>query len=161
RIIGALVHLGRRDDAVELLRFFLDDRRPPAWNQWPEITWRNPRSPGHLGDVPHTWIGAEYVLALRSVLAYERSAEDSLVLAAGVPSAWLDDGVVVTVASLPTYYGTLDYRLRRDADGVLTFTLSGDLEVPAGGIVLRPPLDRPLASVALNGRRATRFTADS
>lgn len=160
RIIGALVHLGRRDDAVELLRFFLADRRPPAWNQWPEITWRNPRSPGHLGDVPHTWIGAEYVLALRSVLAYERSAEDSLVLAAGVPSAWLDDGAEVAVASLPTYYGTLDYRLRRDADGVLTFTLSGDLEVPAGGIVLRPPLDRRIASAEVNGRM-TRFTADS
>jgi hypothetical protein len=159
RIIGALVHLGRRADAVELLRFFLADRRPPAWNQWPEITWRDPRSPGHLGDVPHTWIGAEYLLALRSALAYERSAEDSLVLAAGVPSAWLDGGAEVKVSRLPTYYGLLDFRLRRDADDALTFTLSGALDVPAGGIVLCPPLDRAIASVEVNGRRVTRFDA--
>jgi hypothetical protein len=60
RNIGALVRLGRRDEAHELLDFFLSDRRPRAWNQWPEISWRDPRSPGHLGDVPHSWIGAEY-----------------------------------------------------------------------------------------------------
>ena len=59
RILGALVRLGRVDEAHELLDFFLADRRPRAWNQWPEISWRDPRSPGHLGDVPHTWIGAE------------------------------------------------------------------------------------------------------
>ena len=45
RIIGALVRLGRREAALELLRFFLSDRRPPAWNQWPEIAWRDRRAP--------------------------------------------------------------------------------------------------------------------
>jgi hypothetical protein len=38
RILGALVRLGRRDDAHELLAFFLGDRRPQPWNQWPEIS---------------------------------------------------------------------------------------------------------------------------
>jgi len=161
RIIGALVHLGRRNDAGELLQFFLADRRPRAWNQWPEITWRNPRSPGHIGDVPHTWIGAEYVLALRSMLAYESAEEDALVLAAGVPAAWLDGGGEVAVAGLPTHYGLLDFRLRREGGNVLTFTVSGALDVPKGGIVLRPPLDSPLASVEVNGRRVTRFDAES
>src|SRR5215468_9870846 len=37
RNLAALVRLGRRDDAHELLDFFLADRRPRAWNQWPEI----------------------------------------------------------------------------------------------------------------------------
>ncbi len=159
RIVGALVHLGRRDDAAELLEFFLGDRRPRAWNQWPEITWRDPRSPGHLGDVPHTWIGAEYVLALRSVVAYERAADRTLVLAAGVPAAWLADGAEVAVTGLPTHYGTLDFRLRRAGGDVLAFVLSGDL--PAGGIVLRPPLARPLGSVEVNGRRVSSFDAES
>ncbi len=62
RIIGALVRLGRRDAALELLRFFLSDRRPPAWNQWPEIAWADRKAPAHVGDLPHTWISAEYVL---------------------------------------------------------------------------------------------------
>ncbi|HEX2486001.1 MAG TPA: discoidin domain-containing protein, partial [Myxococcota bacterium] len=69
RIASALVRLGRREEAHELLAFFLADRRPAAWNQWPEISWRDPRSPGHLGDVPHAWIGAEYVLAVLGMLA--------------------------------------------------------------------------------------------
>ena len=71
RIIGALVRLGRRDAALELLRFFLADRRPPPWNQWPEIAWSDRKAPAHVGDLPHTWIAAEYVLALRSLFAYE------------------------------------------------------------------------------------------
>ena len=161
RIVGALVHLGRRDDAAELLEFFLADRRPRAWNQWPEISWRDPRSPGHLGDVPHTWIGAEYVLALRSVLAYERAADQTLVLAAGVPAAWLDGDAEVFVGGLPTHHGTLDFRLRRESAAALRLTVSGALEVPAGGIVLRPPLDRPLAAVEVNGRRVATFDAES
>jgi hypothetical protein len=159
RIVGALVCLGRRHDATELMEFFLEDRRPRAWNQWPEIAWRDPRSPGHLGDVPHTWIGAEYVLALRMMLAYERAADRSLVLGAGIPSAWLDDGAVA-VAGLPTHHGTLDLRVERTARDVLAVSIAG-VEVPPGGIVIRPPLSSPLVSVEVNGARVTTFDAAS
>jgi hypothetical protein len=159
RIVGALVCLGRREDAAELMEFFLDDRRPRAWNQWPEIAWRDPRSPGHLGDVPHTWIGAEYVLALRSMLAYERAADRSLVVAAGIPAAWLDDANTVAVAGLPTHHGALDLRLERTS-GSLALSVSG-VEVPPGGIVLRPPLPSRLSSVEANGEPVTTFDAAS
>jgi len=159
RIVGALVHLGRREDAAELAEFLLGERRPRAWNQWPEISWRDPRSPGHLGDVPHTWIGAEYVLAFRSMLAYERQADRSLVVAAGVPPAWLDDGEV-GVARLPTYYGSLDFNLGREGSGALILSLGGGLEIPPGGIVVRPPLASPLVSVEVNGRDVPTFDAD-
>jgi hypothetical protein len=156
RIVGALVHLGRRDDANELMAFLMDDRRPRAWNQWPEITWRDPRSPGHLGDVPHTWIGAEYVLALRSMLVYERPSDESLVLAAGVPARWLDAGEV-GAGGLPTHYGVLDVRLRRDDPSTLVVSVAGDLELPPGGIVLRPPLASAIASVEVNGHPVHTF----
>jgi hypothetical protein len=160
RIVGALVCLGRRADAVELVDFFLADRRPSAWNQWPEIAWRDPRSPGHLGDVPHTWIGAEYVIALRTMLAYERGADRALVLAAGVPASWLDDGAEVAVTGLPTHHGTLDLRLQRAGGDDVVASVAG-VDVPPGGIVLRPPLARPLASVEVNGRSVTTFDAGS
>ena len=81
RIIGALVRFGQRDAALELLKFFLSDRRPPPWNQWPEIAWRDHKAPAHIGDIPHTWIAAEYVLAVRTLIAYEREADQCLVLA--------------------------------------------------------------------------------
>jgi hypothetical protein len=88
RIIGALVRLGRREEALELLRFFLSDRRPPEWNQWPEIAWKDRRAPAHVGDLPHTWVAAEYVLAVRSLFAYERAADRTLVVAAGLAREW-------------------------------------------------------------------------
>ena len=157
RIVGALVHLGDRDGANELADFLLSDRRPPAWNQWPEISWRDPRSPGHIGDVPHAWIGAEYVLSFRTMLAYERVEDDALVVAAGIPSAWLDEGEV-SVRDFRTYWGTLAYTLRRLPDGALALSLRGDV-APPGGIVLRPPLPGPLGRVEVDGRALAGFDA--
>jgi len=159
RILAALVRLGRRDDAHELLDFFLADRRPRAWNQWPEISWRDPRSPGHLGDVPHAWIGAEYVLALLSMLAHERPSDSALVLAAGVSAAWLDSGEIA-VEHLPTWWGPLRYSLRRTGPAELRLDVAG-VEVPPGGIVARPPLPRPLMSVEIDGAPVRDFARDA
>ncbi|HEY2387704.1 MAG TPA: discoidin domain-containing protein [Candidatus Binatia bacterium] len=160
RIVGALVHLGERAAANELVEFLLGDQRPTAWNQWPEISWRDPRSPGHIGDVPHAWIGAEYVLAFRSMLAYEREADQALVVAAGVGEAWLDDGGEVVVDDLPTYWGTFGFTLRRAGADALRLSLRGTLAVPPGGLVLRPPLGRPLAGVLVDGVAVDAFVPD-
>lgn len=157
RIIGALVQLGRRADANELAAFLIGDRRPPVWNQWPEISWRDPTSPGHIGDLPHCWIGAEYMLAFRSMLVFEREAQGELVIGAGVPAAWLD-GDGVTVADMPTYYGTIGFTLRRSAPNELTLHLSGDVRAR---LVVRPPLPSPLKSVQVDGRPTPAFDADS
>ena len=160
RIVGALVHLGERASAVELADFLLADRRPREWHQWPEISWRDPRSPGHIGDVPHAWIAAEYVLAFRTMLAYERMADEALVIAAGVPPTWLDGGAAVTVDAFATYFGTLGYTLRRHAPTTLTLTLRGDFAVPPGGIVLRPPLAGGLTAVTVDGVPLASFGLD-
>lgn len=139
RIIGAFVRLGNRDTAQELLEFFLSDRRPCEWNQWPEITWRDPRSPGHLGDVPHTWIAAEYIIALTSMVASERDASHSLVLASGLPWKWIATGAGFAVNHLPTPYGTLALKLSVRDNQVITVEVGGSLTIPAGGLLLRPP----------------------
>jgi hypothetical protein len=156
RIIGALVRLGRRDAALELLKFFLSDRRPVPWNQWPEIAWRDHKAPAHLGDLPHTWIAAEYVLAVRGLFAYEREAEASLILAAGLASEWIDGGGV-RVDKMPTLYGALSYTLRRMDSTTLRFEVGGGI---AAKIVLRPPLGTSLRSVVVNGSAAG-FDKDS
>jgi hypothetical protein len=159
RIVGALIRLGRRDAAFELARFFLGERRPPAWNQWPEIAWRDPRSPGHIGDMPHTWVAAEFALAFRSMLAFERETDQALVVAAGVPAEWLEGEAGLRVDGLPTWYGTLGLAMRRAGDGIdMDLTLTGNV-LPPGGIVVRPPGEAPLRAVLVNGRPITRFTA--
>jgi hypothetical protein len=160
RNLGALVRLGRRDAAHELLDFFLADRRPRAWNQWPEISWRDPRSPGHLGDVPHAWIGAEYVLAVLGLFAYERPADGALVIAHGISNAWLDAGEVA-IANLPTWWGPLSYSMRRRGDGEIEVTLGAGLRTPPGGIELRPPLRRALRGVEADGESIDGFEPHS
>ncbi|MCW1921265.1 discoidin domain-containing protein [Luteolibacter arcticus] len=158
RIVGALVRLGKRDAANELLDQFLADRRPLRWNQWPEISWRDPRSPGHLGDVPHTWISSEYMLAFASLFAWERESDDSLVIASGLPARWLTASRGVAVKGLRTWHGTLDLSLKHDEE--LVIELAGNVRPPAGGFVLRPPCASPIRSVTSNGRRLTTFSPD-
>ena len=157
RIIGALVRLGRRDAALELLRFFLSDRRPQPWNQWPEIVWRDPKAAAHIGDLPHTWISAEYVLAVRSLLIYERDADRCLVLAAGLASEWID-GAGVQVNAIATAYGTLSYTLRRLNSTTLRFEITSRIDAK---LLLRPPLTDPLRGVTVDGRACTSFDAES
>jgi hypothetical protein len=160
RILGALVRLGRREEAHGLLEFFLADRRPRAWNQWPEISWRDPRSPGHLGDVPHTWIAAEYVLALLAMFAYEDPTAHALVIGAGISDAWLDRGDV-SVEALATWWGPVGYTLRRSGADALRLDLAAGLRPPPGGVVLRPPLPRPLQRVDVDGAPWSAFRADA
>jgi hypothetical protein len=147
RIIGALVRLGRRDAALELLRFFLSDRRPRAWNQWPEIAWRDRKAPAHVGDLPHTWISAEYVLAVRSLFAYERETDRVLVLAAGLASEWIE-GDGVRVRAMPTLYGALSYSLRRIDARTVRFDIDAGID---SRMILKPPLEAPLREVRING----------
>jgi len=157
RIIGALVRLGRRDAALELLRFFLSDRQPPAWNQWPEIVWLDRRSPAHIGDLPHTWISAEFVLAVRSLFAYERETDASLVVAAGLAGEWLD-GAGVQVNGMPTCFGSLSYALRRIDSRTLQCEIVSRI---AARVVLRPPLPGTLRSVTVNGAEHGNFDGES
>jgi hypothetical protein len=78
RNVGVLVRLGRREQAFEVLDSILADRRPLAWNQWPEIVWRDATAPKFIGDMPHTWVGSGYVQAVRDLFAYEREDDAAL-----------------------------------------------------------------------------------
>jgi hypothetical protein len=150
RIIGAFVRLGKRDIANELLAFFLSDRRPLEWNQWPEITWRDPRSPGHLGDVPHTWIAAEYILALSSMVAAEREASASMVLASGMPWEWISQENGFSVKNLVTRFGTLDFRIAAGTE-TIRVKVGGNLTLPPGGLHVTPPLPHGMRIVSAAG----------
>lgn len=157
RIIGAFVRLGKRDEANELLEFFLSDRRPLEWNQWPEITWRDPRSPGHLGDVPHTWIAAEYLLALASMVASEREATSSMVLAAGMPWEWISNVEEFSVKNLPTRYGNLDFTIAASGTHAIHVKVGDNITLPPGGLSIAPPLP-PGKCIAFAGTSSSNKT---
>ena len=60
-------------------------QRPPGWRHWAEVVWGNPRVPEYIGDMPHTWIGAEFATAVRRMLLREDG--DTLELFRAVPDA--------------------------------------------------------------------------
>lgn len=163
RNVEALVRMGEREQAFALLRALHRDRRPASWNQWQEITWRDATAPRFIGDMPHTWIGSSFIRALRAMIVYEREDDRSLVLAAGLPLAWVLSSDGVEVKGLPTHCGTLHYSLRRHAPGVLRLRVDGDVALPACKIVVVPPLprDQSIRRVELNGRPFEAFTPSS
>ena len=151
RNVSALIRMGRRDDAWWLLQLLLQDRRPLGWNEWAEVVWRDPSLPRFIGDMPHTWVGASFLHAVRTIFVYERESDGALVLGAGMPAAWLDEPTGVGVERLPTPHGVLSYRMRRDGPNAVVFDVAGDLDLPAGGIVLDPPLPGRVTRVVVNG----------
>lgn len=151
RNVGAFVRLGWRDRAQALLRFFLEGRRPAAWNQWAEVVGGEARVSRFVGDMPHTWVGSDFIRSFLDLFAWDRESDGALVLAAGIPEDWLRGGPGVSVRRLRTRHGPLSYALREEK-GILRFSISGDLAIPPGGIALRPPLESPPGRVAVNGR---------
>ncbi|HEX8217536.1 MAG TPA: discoidin domain-containing protein, partial [Allosphingosinicella sp.] len=134
RNVGAFVRLGWRERAAELIDMFMADRRPAGWNQWAEVVGREPREPRFLGDMPHGWVASDFINAALDMLAFERPRDEALVLAAGVPRTWLDEGGI-SVSRLRTPYGRLSFSLRAEGGrALLEYDLDG--APPPGGLVL-------------------------
>ena len=152
RIVGAFVRLGWRDRALQLLDFFLADRRPAAWNQWAEVVGRDARQSRFLGDMPHAWIASDFIQSALDLFAYERPAQQALVLAAGVPDDWLA-GEGIAIENLRTPYGNLSYGLRREAQQ-LKLHIAAGLHPPAGALVYRWPYASAPGAASINDKPA-------
>lgn len=109
RNAGALLRLGEREKAWQVLSWLLADRRPPGWNQMPEVTFREARAPRFNGDLPHGWVASELLRAVADLFVYENEDGD-LEIAAGIPAAWLESGRVA-VSGLHTPWGKLELEL--------------------------------------------------
>lgn len=134
RIASALIRMGWRQEAWRLLHALLADRRPEGWLTWPEVITRDPRAARFVGDMPHAWVGAEFVNAVLDAVAYPEG--ERLVVAAGIPQAWLQPGAQVQVGPLATPWGWFEVCARGEEDR-LVFQLSG--ATPPGGVFLAWP----------------------
>jgi len=132
RVVGTLIRLGQPARARALLDYFFEDQRPATWHQWAEVVRRNPREPGFIGDMPHTWVGSDYIRSALDLFAYESG--DALIVGAGIAPEWLAAGVRVT--ELSTHFGKLSYSM--NASGL---HIDAGLRVPPGGIVVVSPID--------------------
>lgn len=155
RNILTFVRLNRPRDAAELLAHFMAGRRPADWQVIAEVVNSNPRRAIYIGDMPHTWIGGEYVRAIFGMLMHE--GEEGLELMPGAPPEWLADGGV-DIDALPTAWGDLTMRARR-AGSELTVELEPGLRADARVRVFWPERIRPRV-VIVDGRRIRGFDAD-
>lgn len=155
RVVGTFVRLGQKARAHELLDFFFKDLRPRGWYQWSEAVWRDPKTPKFIGDMPHTWVGSDYIRSVLDMFAYERESDSSLVVGAGVPERWVREAPGIRVRNLSTHYGRLNYSMQGVCDGA-ELAIEG-VRIPPGGIIVRSPYDRPIRGAKLNGKK-TRFS---
>jgi hypothetical protein len=155
RNIGAFVRLGWRERAQELNDWFLRYRKPIGWRQWPEVVWNDERKPHFIGDLPHTWVGSDYVRSILDCFAYDRERDSTLVLAAGVPWTWVSQGQGVKIGDLRTPYGLLSYTLSARGGGADLHVAEG-VRVPPGGLVVRAPSPlKTFHSATVNGKSVT------
>ena len=141
RVVGTLVRLGWRERALEAVDYFMADQRPQGWNQWAEVVGREVRRPRFIGDMPHGWVASDFGRALLDMFAYERPADESMVIMAGVPRQWLQRESF-GMRQLRTPYGELSYSWQVDGER-RTLRIEKLARMPPGGVVIAWPEDEP------------------
>jgi hypothetical protein len=160
RLIGSFIFLDQPERAHELIDFYLDDQRPSGWNHWAEVVWKDERHPGYIGDMPHTWVGSDFINAVRSMFVYENEYDSSLVVCAALYQDWIDEPNGMSVENLPTYYGELSYSIRKNENEYM-IEFSGDVDLPSGGMILKNFNGSKMPKeVIINEKKSDDFTGD-
>ncbi|HEX6308759.1 MAG TPA: hypothetical protein VFZ69_11255 [Longimicrobiales bacterium] len=116
---------GQRERAHEALDWFLQHVRPAGWNHWAEVVLRDRDEPRFIGDMPHGWVGSDFIRSVTDMFAYVRG--------------------------LRMPHGTVGYTMRRSGASV-EFTLERGVTVTAVGLELVSPLDRPIRGARVDDR---------
>lgn len=172
RTVGAMLRLGMKEQALAMVDQFMADRRPLAWQQWAEVVWRNKRDAKFIGDMPHTWVGSDFIRSALDLFAYEDAgcgdrnivrpeirtlawvtdySSPCLVIGAGIPRAWTPSNDSIAVHGLRTSWGPVGYTMRV-RDKAVTIRLDAGLRMPPRGIVLRTPLTSAIVSATIDGK---------
>ncbi|MGE0079053.1 MAG: discoidin domain-containing protein [Bacteroidales bacterium] len=159
RAIGSFIILNEPNRAHELIDYFLDNQHPQGWSHWAEVVWNNYRTPKFIGDMPHTWVGSDFINAIRTMFVYEDEEDKSLVLGAALYSDWINSENGMSIENLPTYYGEVSYSIQK-SNNSYTFSISGNLKLPENGIKIKNFNENKLPTkVTINGENADFFTA--
>ncbi|MGQ9643717.1 MAG: discoidin domain-containing protein, partial [Ignavibacterium sp.] len=157
RTIGSFILLGEPEKAHELIKFFLNYQRPQGWNHWAEVVWRDKRFPGFIGDMPHTWVGSDFINSVRAMFVYENDYDSSLVVGAALYDDWINAEDGMSVENLPTYYGNLSYSIKK-VEQKYFVKFYGDIQLPSGKIKLKNLLEnKKPVKVIINGKESDSF----
>jgi hypothetical protein len=158
RLIGSFIYLDEPERAHELIRFFLNDQRPQGWNHWAEVVWKDYRAPKYIGDMPHTWVGSDFINAIRSMFVYESEYDSSIIIGSALYQDWIDSLDGMSVENLPTYYGEISYSIKKE-ENKYRFSIYGDIKLPAIGIKIKNFNGSKLPTkVLVNGKEINDFS---
>jgi hypothetical protein len=152
------MYVGMEDVALKSIAWSLDHQACPGG--WAEgyVTCDGARGtrevcPGPLvGDVPHGWVAAYYVLLLRNMLM--REEDGALLLLPCIPETWLARGERIGLKKAPTYFGSIDWTAECLNKGELRVALKMEQPPPRGYIVCLPAVLRVTGAQLGNGRDA-------
>jgi len=157
RLIGSFIMLDEPERAHELIQFFLNDQRPQGWRHWAEVVWKDYRTPRYIGDMPHTWVGSDFINAIRAMFVYENEYNQTLVLGAALYQDWIDSPQGMSIENLPTYYGEISYSIKKEENSY-KFSISGDVKLPVNGIIIKNFNGSKLpVKVTINGAESKDF----
>jgi hypothetical protein len=150
RLMNPFTLMDKKSSAHSLLEFFLASLRPKGWNAWAEVVWMGYRTPGFIGDLPHTWVSSEYINAIRNMLAYETGSGE-LLLAMGVKEEWLN-GDGLRVRNLPTHFGIVSYSMKKEGDKV-RILVDGEESIlkKSSSVEILNPYENVPTEVKING----------
>ncbi|MEW6325858.1 MAG: hypothetical protein AB1515_10790, partial [Nitrospirota bacterium] len=112
--------------------------------QWPEAIHPGTRG-GCMGDGQHMWAAAEWVLMMRN--SFMREEAERLVLASGIPDAWLASYEPMSFGPAPTPHGELSVTIESEEQPGSPATIvswQGRWRGPAPTIEVRLPGHEPV-----------------
>lgn len=139
KLAHPLIYLGMEDVALKNIEWGIEHQSCPGG--WMEAmpSRKNEKglyeiTEGVIGDVPHGWSAAHYVLLLRDMLLREDG--NKLILLSCIPETWLDDGKVIEIKNAPTYFGKVSFKVESFRNkGFLKLTLDAATP-PSEGYIL-------------------------
>lgn len=150
RNVGTFVYLGQKERAHTVLEYFMNDLRPQGWNHWAEVVANGYRTQRFIGDMPHTWVGSDYINAIRAMFVYEIDDDQSIVIGAGLKDSWVKEGL--TINNLPTHYGNISYTISPQQSKIVQLYVTGSVNASTTPILIPISLlSTQLKKVVVNG----------
>lgn len=150
------------DKAIDVFRKWIDHAYKPT-RAWIENV-RMPERIG-LGDMPHGWIAALYVMVVRNMLITEHG--DELHIVECIPREWTMDERGTTVKDAPTDFGMASFTIQGDTSsnevGIKLSVAEQQGKPSARNVVIhvRHPSGSAISRVMVDGKSWKRFDAST
>jgi len=111
--------------------------------------------------MPHTWVGSDFINAIRAMFVYENEYDSSLVIGSALYDDWINSKNGISIENLPTFYGEISYSIKKESKKFIV-KVYGDIEMPRGKIILKNFNSMKLPKkVLVNAKNSKEFSNNS